>query len=118
MMRVERLVTPEAKSFCSSRRVRFPARAHSRAIATPFMPPPMTTTWKCWPSSEGRGFRAKLMISKPENGCMSTGLNRRELRLLVPVHDFACFARGYEGDDSPACAAHLRSEEHTSELQS
>jgi hypothetical protein len=47
------------------------------------------------------------MISKPENGYMSTGLNRRELRLLIPFHDIACFARGYEGDDSPARAAHV-----------
>ena len=60
MMRVERLVTPEAKSFCSTSSVRLPARAHSRATATPLMPPPMTTTWK-WPSKGGRGLMAKLI---------------------------------------------------------
>src|SRR5215472_5034760 len=64
MMRVERLVTPDAKSFCSTNNVRLPARAHSRATATPLMPPPMTTTWKCRPSNEGRGLTAKLMISR------------------------------------------------------
>src|SRR5215475_94444 len=64
MMRVERLVTPLPKSFCSTNRVRLPARAHSRATATPLMPPPMTTTWKCRPSNEGRGLTAKLMISR------------------------------------------------------
>jgi len=44
MMRVERDVVPEAKSCCSSSSVRTPARAHSRAIATPLTPPPITIT--------------------------------------------------------------------------
>src|ERR1039458_4359426 len=59
MIRVDRLVTPEAKSFCSTSSVRLPARAHSRATATPLMPPPMTTTWKCCPSTDGRGLTVK-----------------------------------------------------------
>jgi hypothetical protein len=33
------------------------------------------------------------------------------LRLLIPFHDFACFARRYEGDDSPARAAHCHDTE-------
>src|SRR5262252_7800940 len=44
MMRVDRLVVPAAKSCCSTRSVRRPARAHSRAMATPLIPPPMTRT--------------------------------------------------------------------------
>src|SRR5580693_1943088 len=63
MIRVERLVTPEAKSFCSTNSVRLPARAHSRATATPLMPPPMTTTWKFCPSTDDRGLRLRLMDS-------------------------------------------------------
>src|SRR5208282_1885382 len=62
MMRVERLVTPEAKSFCSTSSTRLPARAISRATATPLMPPPITTTWKFWPSRGGRGLTARLMV--------------------------------------------------------
>src|SRR5512146_3081055 len=54
MIRVERLVVPEAKSFCSSSRTRFPARASSRVMATPLMPPPITTISNCWPSREAR----------------------------------------------------------------
>jgi len=46
MMRVERVVTPEQKSFCSRMSTRLPPRAHSRAMATPLMPPPITTTSK------------------------------------------------------------------------
>src|SRR5258708_5162257 len=61
MMRVERLVTPEAKSFCSTRSVRLPARAHSRATATPLIPPPMMTTWNVCPSSEARGLSANVI---------------------------------------------------------
>src|SRR3979411_3199569 len=61
MIRVERLVVPDAKSFCSTNSVRLPARAHSRATATPLMPPPITATWKCCPSSGARGFVAKVM---------------------------------------------------------
>jgi len=53
-MRGERLVEPEAKSFCSTSSVRLPARAHSRAMAMPTRPPPMTATWKCWPARGGR----------------------------------------------------------------
>src|ERR1022692_3082670 len=45
-------------------RVRLPARAHSRATATPLMPPPMTTTWKCCPSTDGRGLKVKRMYLK------------------------------------------------------
>src|ERR1017187_7664712 len=69
MIRVERLVTPEAKSFCSTSRVRLPARAHSRASATPFMPPPMITTWKCCPSKGGRGLVVKLMYLNQMQEC-------------------------------------------------
>src|SRR5215469_1018860 len=54
MMRVDRLVVPAAKSCCSTTRVRLPARAHCRAIATPLMPPPITMTWKRSPSSHRR----------------------------------------------------------------
>src|SRR4030081_2642445 len=61
MIRVERLVVPDAKSFCSINSVRLPARAHSRATATPLIPPPITATWKCCPSSGPRGFVAKVM---------------------------------------------------------
>src|SRR5580700_7023973 len=56
MMRVERLVVPAAKSCCSSSNVRRPARAHSRAIATPLIPPPITITSKRLFSSAGRNF--------------------------------------------------------------
>jgi hypothetical protein len=62
MMRVERLVTPEAKSFCSTNNVCFPARAHCRATATPLTPPPITTTWKRWSFSGALGFAAKTMF--------------------------------------------------------
>src|ERR1700748_2402526 len=44
MMRVDRLVVPEPKSFCSTRSVLLPWRAHSRAMATPLIPPPITRT--------------------------------------------------------------------------
>src|SRR5512135_238720 len=54
MIRVERLVVPEAKSRRSTSSVRRPARAHSRAIATPLIPPPMTATSKDRLSSGGR----------------------------------------------------------------
>src|SRR5579863_5210290 len=55
-MRVERLVVPAAKSCCSTRSVVRPARAHSRAIATPLIPPPITITSKCLFSSDDRIF--------------------------------------------------------------
>src|SRR3954462_308865 len=42
MIRVERLVVPAPKSSFSSNSTRRPPRAHSRAIATPLIPPPMT----------------------------------------------------------------------------
>src|SRR6266567_4552764 len=62
MIRVERLVVPAAKSCCSSRSVRFPARAHSRAMATPLIPPPMITTWKRSLSNEGRVAVEEIMF--------------------------------------------------------
>src|SRR5215831_10158619 len=48
MIRVDRLVVPEEKSFCSTSSVRLPHCAHSRAMATPLMPPPITRTSKLW----------------------------------------------------------------------
>src|SRR5712671_1067733 len=48
MIRVDRLVVPEEKSFCSTSSVRLLHCAHSRAMATPLMPPPMTRTSKGW----------------------------------------------------------------------
>src|SRR5580704_7036986 len=60
MMRVERLVVPAAKSCCSTSSVRRPARAHSRAIATPLIPPPITITWKRSPSKDGRVFTSVI----------------------------------------------------------
>src|SRR2546425_13132543 len=62
MIRVERLVVPAAKSCCSIRSVRFPARAHSRAMATPLIPPPMITTWKRSLSNEGRVAIGEIMF--------------------------------------------------------
>src|ERR1700733_10560020 len=59
-MRVERLVVPAAKSCCSTSSVRRPARAHSRAIATPLIPPPITITWKRSPSKDGRVFTSVI----------------------------------------------------------
>ena len=61
-IRVERLVVPAAKACCSIRSVRFPARAHSRAMATPLIPPPMITTWKRSLSSVGRVALAEIMF--------------------------------------------------------
>src|ERR1700724_4877047 len=46
MMRVERLVEPEEKSFCSTSSVRLLRCAHSRARAPPLMRPLMTRTSK------------------------------------------------------------------------
>src|SRR5262245_11603533 len=63
MMRVERLVVPEAKSFCSTRSVRFPCWAHSRAIATPLMPPPITSTSKPCAATELRNGIPLLTLS-------------------------------------------------------
>src|SRR5512142_806389 len=57
MIRVERLVVPEPKSCCSTSSVRRRLRAHSRAIATPLIPPPIMTTSKCAPSREARRLR-------------------------------------------------------------
>src|SRR5580765_7582424 len=48
MIRVDRLVVPEEKSFCSTSSVRLLHCAHSRAMATPLMPPPITSTSKFW----------------------------------------------------------------------
>src|SRR5205807_10381636 len=62
MMRVDRQVVPEAKSCCSTSSVRRPARAHSRAMATPLIPPPITTTWKRSPSSRGRALLGRFMV--------------------------------------------------------
>src|SRR5437899_2499839 len=62
MMRVERLVVPLQKSCCSSSRVRRPARAHSRAIATPLMPPPITTMSKS-PASGPRSVLGSIFGS-------------------------------------------------------
>src|SRR2546421_6518890 len=62
MIRVERLVVPAAKSCCSIRSVRFPARAHSLAMATPLIPPPMMTTWKRSLSNEGRVAVGEIMF--------------------------------------------------------
>jgi hypothetical protein len=39
---------PEAKSSFSTRAVRSPRLAASRATPAPVMPPPMTSTSKCW----------------------------------------------------------------------
>src|SRR5207249_1999696 len=61
MIRVDRLVVPEAKSCCSTNSVRLPARAHSRAIATPLIPPPITITLNRSPSSDGRVFGSTCM---------------------------------------------------------
>src|SRR5438105_2374384 len=61
-MRVDRLVVPLEKSFCSSNRVRLPAREHSRAMATPLMPPPITATSNRRPSSEGRWMSSALFM--------------------------------------------------------
>src|ERR1051326_5790626 len=54
MMRVERLAVPDAKSCCSTSSVRRRACAQPRAMATPLMPPPITTTSKTSPSSDAR----------------------------------------------------------------
>src|SRR5579864_5305080 len=48
MIRVERLVVPEEKSFCSTSSVRLLHCAHSRAMATPLIPPPITKTSNFW----------------------------------------------------------------------
>src|ERR1051326_8275460 len=80
MIRVERLVVPEEKSFCSTSRTRLPHCAHSRAMATPLMPPPMTRTSKlwsrCWIALLTYGFircffteSTTLLQNIPANGC-------------------------------------------------
>src|SRR5579864_3402245 len=100
MIRVDRLVTPEAKSFCSTSSVRFPARAHSRATATPLMPPPMTTTWKCCPSTVGRGLTLKLMKLNRTRECQkTTGLHA--LEDTPTCSDSPPRPQEYEGHDSP-----------------
>jgi hypothetical protein len=42
MSRLERELVPEPRSFCSTRIVRNPRIAASRAIPAPLMPPPIT----------------------------------------------------------------------------
>src|ERR1700756_990826 len=60
-MRVARLVVPLAKSVCSTSSTRRPARAHSRAMATPLIPPPMMAISKLEPCKLGRAGREKLI---------------------------------------------------------
>src|SRR5579863_3320270 len=84
MMRVERLVTPEAKSFCSTSSVCLPARAHWRAMATPLIPPPITTTWKWRPSSGARCCAVKAIFYQTDTelrrGKDGLGLHPRILK--------------------------------------
>src|SRR5258707_5376116 len=95
MIRVERLVVPDAKSFCSTNSVRLPARAHSRATATPLIPPPITATWKCCPSSGARGFVAKVMyfqLDAATLGCscgmLPKAMSTPRLFQCAPVRQF------------------------------
>src|SRR2546430_2615892 len=62
MMRVARLEVPLAKSFCSRSKTRLPPMAHSRAIATPFTPPPMTIASYGCDGSGGRDTPGRTLI--------------------------------------------------------
>ena len=85
-MRVDRLVVPLEKSFCSSNSVRLPARAHSRAMATPLMPPPITATSKRWLSSEGRIGSAIFMtcLDGRRSCCAAVSLQIYYRRMKLP----------------------------------
>src|SRR5947209_28695 len=71
-MRVDRLVVPAPKSSFSSRSTRRPARAHSRAIATPLIPPPITTISNRVGSGGrgvGPGTNDWMQVAVPEDNC-------------------------------------------------
>src|ERR1700694_2980582 len=82
MMRVALLVVPEAKSCCSTSSVRLPARAHSRAMATPLMPPPTTSTSKPWPEREARpGVLVCIfhkMLSEDRQNCINAKIAKNK----------------------------------------
>src|SRR5437588_8746083 len=94
MIRVERLVVPAAKSCCSISRVRFPARAHSRAIATPLIPPPTITTWKRSLSREGRAGLGEIMF---QIRCYAVRASERTPRPKLKSATFRLFRKGHVG---------------------
>src|SRR5437660_1596326 len=94
MIRVERLVVPAAKSCCSISRVRFPARAHSRAMATPLIPPPTITTWKRSLSREGRAGLGEIMF---QIRCYAVRASERTPRPKLKSATFRLFRKGHVG---------------------
>src|SRR6476660_1890286 len=87
-MRVARLVVPDEKSFCSSSSTPRPARAQSRAMATPLMPPPITTISNCSSASDGRRtaleITSQLDASEPKEAslCSSFPIPKVSYRLV------------------------------------